>query len=444
MIKTRILLECSNTWEGDVNTGIQRVVRNIVKEASGVEKEFSVESIPVMIKFNRLLRAGEKAGGSSSKVGCLNSLKKIYYKIRPFLKRFPLLEKIEYFLVLYARRVVSFIFSIILFPLTLKSYFQSRIIPGKGDVLLLLDSSWVCPVWSAVKKAKSSGAVVGVVVYDIIPLIHPEFFPPAIVKRFSIWFKEAIKHVDFFICISQTVQNEVQAYLKQNYPEYPAQGRVSFFHLGCELDNIAEKGMDPRFLGDDMSNGKGNDIFLKKSISNAYISVGTIEARKNHQYLLDAFDLIWQRYPDAVLCIIGKVGWLSEQVMERINKHPLFKKNIFVFHNVSDTELDYYYKHSKALIWPSLAEGFGLPIIEALHQGLPVLASDIPIHREVGKEFCAYFDVNDPACLAKIIIDIEKTGKMPKVRSSKEYKLITWQDSCRELFNQAQVLNRKV
>jgi len=415
-----------------VNTGIQRVVRNIVKEAPGVEKECNVESIPVMVKFNCLLRAGEKAGVSSSKVGCLNSLKKIYYKIRPFLKRFPLLEKIEYFLVLYARRVVSFIFSIILFPLTLKSYFQSRIIPGKGDVLLLLDSSWVCPVWPAVKKAKSNGATVGVVIYDIIPLRHPEFFPPAIVKRFSIWFKEAIKHVDFFICISQTVQNEVQAYLKQNYPDYQAHSRVDFFRLGCTLDNISEI----KLIGD-----AHKAVFQQRDV---FITVGTIEARKNHQYLLDAFDLIWQRYPDAVLCIIGKVGWLSEQVMDRINKHPLFKKNLFVFHNVSDAELDYYYKHSKALIWPSLAEGFGLPIIEALHQGLPVLASDIPIHREVGKEFCAYFDINDPACLAKIVIDIEKTGKMPKVRSSKEYKLITWQDSCRELFNQVQILNRKV
>jgi alpha-1,2-rhamnosyltransferase len=171
--------------------------------------------------------------------------------------------------------------------------------------------------------------------------------------------------------------------------------------------------------------------------------VGTIEVRKNHQYLLDAFDLVWQQCPDAVLCIIGKIGWLSEHVIDRIKNHPLYKKNLFMFNNVSDFELDYYYKHSKALIWPSLAEGFGLPIIEALNQGLPVLASDISINRETGKDFCTYFDIHDPASLAKMIINIEKTGKMPQVRNNKEYKLITWEDSCRELFNQVQALSVK-
>jgi alpha-1,2-rhamnosyltransferase len=421
LTKTRILLECSNTWEGDVNTGVQRVVRNIVKETLGLEKDFDVESVPVVVKFNRFLKVGKKSRASSSKVGLLVFLKNIYYTIRPLFKCFSWLEKIEYVLVLYARRFVSAIFSIIFFPLTLKAYFQSKIILKDTDVLLLLDSSWMYPIWPAVKKAKNDGARIGLVVYDIIPLSHPDFFPPAIVKRFQDWFKEAIEHVDFFICISETVQNQVQAYLKQHYPDDRISGRVSSFRLGCNLDNISEN----------KSVGEGpKELFQKRDI---FIAVGTIEARKNHQYVLDAFDLVWQQCPDAGLCIIGKIGWLSEQVMDRIKKHPLFKKNLFIFHHVSDTGLDYYYKHAKALIWPSLAEGFGLPIIEALHQGLPVLASDIPIHREVGKDFCTYFDVHNPGDLAKIIMDIEKTGQMPNVRSSQEYKLTTWKDSCREL-----------
>ena len=365
----------------------------------------------------------------------LDFLKKIYYKIRPSLKRFSWLEKIEFFLVLYARRLVSAVFSVIFFPLTLKSYFQSKITPGQGDVLLLLDSSWMYPIWPVVIKAKNNGAAIVLVVYDIIPLTNPEFFPSAIVKRFNSWFKEAVEHVDSFICISQTVQNQVQAYLKQNYPDCKIQGRVSFFHLGCNLDNISKE-----IAASSLKSIPPRDDTISK-MGNGYIAVGTIETRKNHQYLLDAFDLVWAKCPDASLYIIGKIGWLSEQVMDRIKKHPLFNKNLFIFHNVSDTELYHYYKHAKALIWPSLAEGFGLPIIEALHQGLPVLASDIPIHREVGKDFCTYFDVHDPQDLAKIIMDIEKTGQMPKVRSPKEYKLTTWKDSCGELLTRIQDLS---
>ncbi len=428
--KTRIFLECSNTWESDVNTGIQRIVRNIVKETAGVEKDFDVKSIPVVVKFDHFCRAGKQPAASLSKAGRLIFFKGIYYKARPFLKRFLPLERIEYFLVLHARRFVSNICSIVLFPLTLKLYFQSKIIPGKGDVLILLDSSWMYPIWPAVKKAKGNGAVVGLVVYDIIPLTHPDFFPSAIVNRFNDWFKQALEHVDFFIGISETVQNELQTYLRQNHPSYQANGRIGFFTLGCTLDNISEN----KLVG-----SKSKELFKKSDI---YIAVGTIEARKNHKYLLDAFDLVWKECSDSILCIIGKMGWLSEAVIKRIEKHSLFKKNLFMFNNVSDTELDHYYRHSRALIYPSSAEGFGLPIVEALYYGLPVLASDIPIHREVGKEFCTYFDINNPACLAKIVIDIEKTGKMPQVRSSKEHKLTTWKDSCRGLFTQIEVLSK--
>ncbi len=422
----RILFECSNTWESDVNTGIQRVVRNIVKEAPGIEKGFNVESIPVVVKFNRFWKAGKKPSESAD---YLYFLKKAYYKVRPFLKYFSLIEKIEYFIVLYARRLVLLIFNIVFFPLTLKLYFQSKIIPGKGDVLLLLDSSWMYPIWPAVKKAQNNGAIVGLVVYDIIPLTHPYFFPSAIAKRFNNWFNQAIGHVDFFIGISETVQNEVQTYLQQNHPYYQAHGRVGSFSLGCTLDNISKN----KFSGNRLKKlFKGNSIF---------ITVGTIEPRKNHKYLLDAFDLVWQQYPDAGLYIIGKIGWLSEEIINRIKKHLLFKKNIFMYNSVSDTELDYYYSHSKALICPSFTEGFGLPIVEALHHGLPVLASDISTHRKVGKDFCTYFDINNPDCLAKMVINIEENGKLPQVRSNKEYKLTTWKESCRELFTQVQALS---
>lgn len=425
----RILLECSNTWENDLNTGIQRAVRNIVRAAPGVEKAFNTKSIEVAVKFNCFRQVGKQPTASLSKAGYLFFLKKVYYRARPFFKHFLWIEKIEAFIILCARQFLSVIFSIMFFPLALKSFFQLKIIPGEGDILLLLDSSWTYPIWPAVKKAKNNGAVVGLVVYDIIPFTHPDFCSSANIKRFSDWFKQAVEYVDFFMCISETMQNELQAYLNRNYPYYQTHGRVGFFPLGCTLDNISKNKV--------ISN-ESKELFKR---GNIFITVGIIEPRKNHKYLLDAFDLVWQQCPDACLCIIGKINWFNKQIISRVEKHPLFKKNLFMFNKASDTELDYYYKHSRALIFPSFAEGFGLPIVEALYYGLPVFASDIPIHREVGKDFCTYLDINDPACLAKIIIDIEKNGKMPQVRSNREYKPTTWEDSCRELFARIQALN---
>jgi len=115
-----------------------------------------------------------------------------------------------------------------------------------------------------------------------------------------------------------------------------------------------------------------------------------------------------------------------------------------MFNDLSDTELDYCYNHAKALVLPSQAEGFGLPLVEALYKGLPVLASDIPIFREVGKDFCTYFDISQPTSLAKIVVDIEKKETMPKVRNPEEYQLPDWKDSCRELLTKAVELYEKV
>lgn len=421
MGKGRILLECSNTWKSDVNTGIQRVVRNIVKEYPAIENSIGLEVIPVIIKFNRFFRTGKKPGNIGN-AGCYYYLKSVYHRFRCFIKRCPFLDAVEGFLVLYSRRVVSALFDIVTLPFSFRKYGRLRLVPAKGDILLLLDSSWMYTVWPAAGRAKAAGANIGVMVYDIIPLTHPEFFPPVISMRFRKWFDQAVKNADFFAAISLTVKREVEAYIKRNYPAYSGI-HVFSFALGSELDNAHQR------VAKDTSSGG----FIEKK--NTFLCVGTIESRKNHKYLLDTFDLVWQKCPDVNLCIIGKIGWLSDAVINRINTHPLFKKKLFMFNNISDTELEYYYRHSKALIFPSFVEGFGLPIVEALHYGLPVLASDIPVHREAGGDFCTYFDTKDPLSLAEIIAGIENSGKMPHVKDNKEYIPVTWEDSCRELLH---------
>ncbi|MCX5700950.1 MAG: glycosyltransferase [Candidatus Omnitrophica bacterium] len=430
MSQTRVFLECTGTWEGDLNTGIQRVVRNIVKEAPGLAEEFNVKTVAVIARFNRFCPVKKKTLAALFKSICLRFLKNVYHKLRPFFRRLLPIVKIEDFFISYCGRFLSIVFSVIFFPLTLILYFRPKIDFHKGDIILLLDSSWTYPIWQAVKKAKNNGATIGLIVHDIFPITQPSFFPLSIIKRFNVWFEQAVQHVDFFINVSKTSQLELQKYIREIYPRYMISGHFGFFTLGCSLDNISSN--------NDINNQiKG--LFQRKDI---YITVGTIEPRKNHKYLLDVFDLVWRQQLNVTLCIIGKKGWLSEQIMERIRKHSLFKKNLFMFSNLSDIGLIYFYQHSRALLSASFAEGFGLPIVEALHYGLPVLISDTPIYREVGKDFCAYFDISNPISLAKIIIDIETTGKLPKVKDNNEYRLPTWKDSCRDLFTQVRILSR--
>ncbi len=92
--------------------------------------------------------------------------------------------------------------------------------------------------------------------------------------------------------------------------------------------------------------------------------MAAFDPRKNHRYLLDAFDLLWQRIPDPSarpkLCLVGRVGGRCHEIIERIKHHPLLNRNLFAFHDLNDAELQYCYQQCRGVIFPSIVEGFGL------------------------------------------------------------------------------------
>jgi glycosyltransferase involved in cell wall biosynthesis len=100
---------------------------------------------------------------------------------------------------------------------------------------------------------------------------------------------------------------------------------------------------------------------------------------------------------------------------------------------VDDNALEYAYANASVLIFPSLAEGFGLPLVEAMQRGLPVIASDIPVFRETGGEFVVYCDIGDSESLARMIHGLEQTGEVPAARDPKDWKWITWRQSAQQL-----------
>lgn len=96
--------------------------------------------------------------------------------------------------------------------------------------------------------------------------------------------------------------------------------------------------------------------------------------------------------------------------------------------DVSDTELDYCYARARALLFSSVVEGFGLPIIEALQKRLPVFASDIPVFHEVGGEYVTYFDLSDPNSLAELLLANETEGACT-ARSLADFSWPDWSQS---------------
>jgi glycosyltransferase involved in cell wall biosynthesis len=131
-----------------------------------------------------------------------------------------------------------------------------------------------------------------------------------------------------------------------------------------------------------------------------FLMVGTIEPRKGQKQTLEAFDLLWNQQIDVNLVIIGKQGWLIDELIEKIRGHSELNRRLFWLEGISDEYLEKVYAASTCLIAASEGEGFGLPLIEAAQHKLPIIARDIQVFREVAGEYAFYFSGLEAELLA--------------------------------------------
>ena len=243
-------------------------------------------------------------------------------------------------------------------------------------------------------------------------------------EGFRKYLHHAIENSDLLVCISQTVEMEIKEYIRTHRAELASvPSAIRHLTLGAEL-KLVQGDVRPEV----------KKLFPEDGVGSPYLMVATFDPRKNHHYLLDAFDLIWLTRKDLRLCLIGRVGSLCEDVVTRIRTHPAYGKQLFAFHDIKDSDLQHCYKSCRGVIFPSIVEGFGLPIVESLWFGKKTFASDTPIHREVGKSDCVYFDLRNPQSLVDEIAKWEliadhSAGLLP-IR-----KPTTWEECSRVLIS---------
>ncbi|ADR34776.1 glycosyl transferase group 1 [Sulfuricurvum kujiense DSM 16994] len=399
-----IYLDCTHTYNSGLGTGIQRVVKNIVRHIPIVSKETNCEIVPVILHAGNYYKFDDFPIGNKKNNELKLIFKKIYTTTRAFLD-FILPKKLGQYL--YAPTL-----GIVLNKFTDKLLFSKKIDPTKkvtinsNDILLLIDSTWLYNNYKLFEKLKQKNVKIVALIYDIIPIAHPEFFTIDLIAAQKEWYKKAIPYIDGYIAISNTVKEELYAYIKSTIDPYMPKEKFDYFYLGADFATEYDETK--------VSQSFKNNFYNP----NTYITVSTIEPRKNHSYILDTFDTLWQKGEDAVYIMIGRKGWKTETLIAKIQSHVNYNKKLFLIEDADDNALIYAYKHAKALIFASHIEGFGLPIIESMFYKLPVLASDTPIHREIGRDKIEYFDLSDSEALVKVI-------QAKKLRSVEEF---TWQD----------------
>ena len=138
-----------------------------------------------------------------------------------------------------------------------------------------------------------------------------------------------------------------------------------------------------------------------------FVVIGTIEARKNHMMLLDIWSRLAARLGNQAprLLIIGQRGWEANDVFAVLDGNRQLRSHVVELSRCSDEELARNLAEARALLFPSMVEGYGLPLVEALGMGVPVIASDLPVFREIGSNLPTYLSPTDSAAWEAAILE---------------------------------------
>ena len=294
-----------------------------------------------------------------------------------------------------------------------------------GDIFVGLDlQPHVVPTQTAFyRELRDLGARAYFVVYDLLPVLLRDRFYDGAKALHERWLK-VVAESDGVLAISQSVADEFIAWASANAPGRLEAGlQVRAFHLGADIGSSSP------------TSGMPEDAApLLKTISSrpSFLMVGTIEPRKRHEQVLDAFEQLWREGVEANLVIAGKTGWMVEALVQRLKKHPQHDRRLFLLEGISDEYLERLYRSCSCLLLASEGEGFGLPLIEAAQHGLPILARDLPVFREVASNHASYFDATTGKDLAASIrgwLEQFQKGTHPH---SETMPYLTWSQSAEQ------------
>ncbi|MGD1923061.1 MAG: glycosyltransferase [Paracoccaceae bacterium] len=258
---------------------------------------------------------------------------------------------------------------------------------------------------AAIAKAGFRRAVM---IHDTIPLDHPEFARDGTVEKFRDKLAAALQ-ADLLLANSHHTAERLRA------------------HGAKQTVTVAPLGIDP------------SEQTITAAPA-AFVTLGTIEPRKNHALLLKIWRRFWDELGDASprLVILGRRGWENREVFGMLDSEPMRGRTVIEAGTPDDAALAEHMAGAIALLFPSHAEGYGLPLAESLAAGVPVIASDLPALREVGAGVPEYLDPEDSDTWQRVIIGYaapQSAARAAQLARLADWRAPTWAQHFRIIEN---------
>ncbi len=246
-------------------------------------------------------------------------------------------------------------------------------------------------------------------VHDLIPIEHPHWTTPHKAARHEGRVRSALAAASGIIANSHATARAIDAFARAEGLEAPP-------ILGAPLGA-------PTLLAGNVRGAARRATF---------VCVSTIEARKNHMLLLDVWQRLIARYGEAAprLVLIGRWGVGSQGVQRRYLADQHLRRFVSVESQCDDADIARHLHSARALLAPSRAEGFGLPVVEALKLGVPVIASDLPAFHEAGGAVPTFLDPTSTEAWLSAVREFAADGpeRQRQIAALKSYRAPDWSD----------------
>ncbi len=385
--RTRVLVEVTDTLSIDFTTGIQRVVREVV---TGLAQSVDFEVVPVVTPavgagFRTLTAeesdrldthpAGGRAGRRADDFG----------RLAPVVRRIgdlPVTLKARGALASRLRSRNQ------LLPaheeLALGELSDPRVPPR--SVFLDVEGSWYDPTPRNELLPRLSGAGIrrAVLVHDVMPVLYPEWFTDRHIEVFTDWLVAHLDSSELFLTNSRRTANDLRS-------------AATALGVTRNLD------IRPVPLGADYLTEKPEPVAELEGGRRFVLVVGTLEPRKNQAVVLDAMERLWDQGIELDLVLVGKEGWMVDRLVQRLRRHPRRDTELHWLGRVDDRKLAWLYDNAFVTVAPSIYEGLGVPVLEALGHGCATIASTGGAQPEASGDAAELFEPTDVATLTSLL-----------------------------------------